>query len=196
MNRYKRLLKLREKAFFTVSDVAWVFKIKPESAWTLCSRYLKEGIFVRLKKNVYVLEQSWQGWGRDDFLKISNFLQVPSYISFLTALSYYEVTTQVQRDFFESASLKRSREFKVKGVVFNFYKLKKEFYFDFVKKKDIFIASKEKAFLDSVYLYSFGKYRIDFDSLNLDRLDKARIKKVMKVFPEKTKTIAEKLCRI
>ena len=196
MNRYKTLLKLREKRFFTVSDVAEVLKIKPESAWTLCSRYLKEGIFVRLKKNVYVLEQSWQGWGRDDFLKISNFLQVPSYVSFMTALSYYGLTTQVQRDFFENASLRRSRRFEVKGVVFNFYKLKKEFYFDFVKKGAIFIASKEKAFLDVAYLYSFGKYRIDFDSLSLDKLDKKRIKKIMKVFPEKTKAIVRKLCRI
>ena len=196
MNRYEALLGLREKRFFTVADVALVFKIKPASAWTLCSRYLKQGIFVRLKKNVYVLEQSWKSWGRDDFLKIANFLQVPSYISFMTALSYYGLTTQLQQDFFESASLRRSREFRVKAAAFNFYKLKKELYFDFVKKGDIFIATKEKAFLDCVYLYSFGKYRIDFDSLSPDRLDRARIKKVMKIFPQKTRMIVRKLCKI
>ena len=195
MNKYKTLLKLREKAFFTVSDVAEVFRIKPESAWGLCSRYLKEGIFVRLKKNTYVLEQNWQRWNRDDFLKISNFLQVPSYVSFMTALSYYGITTQVQRQFFENASLKRSRKFEIKGVAFNFYKLKKKYYFDFVKNRNIFIASKEKAFLDSVYLYSFGKYRIDFASLNLDKLDKGRIKKIIKVFPKKTRANVEKICK-
>jgi hypothetical protein len=114
----------------------------------------------------------------------------------MTALSFYEITTQVPRDFFECASLKRSVKFDVRGVAFNFYKLKKEYYSDFVKKEQLFIATKEKAFIDSVYLYSFGKYKLDFNSLDLDKLDKEKIKKALKIYPEKTKAIAEKLCKI
>jgi hypothetical protein len=81
-------------------------------------------------------------------------------------------------------------------VAFNFYKLKKEYYSDFVKNGQVFIATREKAFIDSVYLYSFGKYKLDFNSLDLDKLDKASIKKSLKIYPEKTKSIVERLCKI
>lgn len=193
---YLKLQKLKSKLYFTIEDMADILNIKPESARVLASRYVKGGIFLRLKNNLYVLEQNWDASSRDYFLRISNFLQVPSYISFMSALSIYEVTTQVQRNFFESASLKRSRRFEVRGAVFNFYKLKKEYYFGFVKKEDIFIATKEKAFIDALYLYSFGKYRIDFDSLDLDKLDKAKVKNLLKAFPRKTSNIAKRLCKI
>ncbi len=193
---YIKLQKLKSKLYFTIEDMVNLLTIKPESARVLASRYVKSGVFVRLKNNLYVLEQNWAAAPREYFLKLSNFLQVPSYVSFMSALSIYEVTTQVQRNFFESASLKRSRRFEVKGAVFNFYKLKKEHYFDFIKKEDMFIATKEKAFIDAVYLYSFGKYRIDFDSLDIDKLDKTKIRELLKVLPQKTKNIVTRLCKI
>lgn len=194
--RYAELRKLKERLYFTVEDLQNLLGIKPESARVLCTRYSKKGIFIRLKKNFYVLNERWDGFSQEDYLKISNLLQVPSYISFMTALSFYEITTQVQRDYFESASVKRSVRFNIKGITFNFYKLKKQHYFDFIKKGDIFIATKEKAFIDAVYLYSFGKYRLDFSSLDLDKLNKGKIKKILKAYPQKTIGIAKKLCGI
>ncbi|MFH1777535.1 MAG: type IV toxin-antitoxin system AbiEi family antitoxin domain-containing protein [Candidatus Omnitrophota bacterium] len=123
---YEKLLKLKlkQKPYFTVEDLAEVWKIKPASAKVVCSRYVKKGIFIRLKKNFYILEENWEHFSRDHFLRTANFLQVPSYVSFMTALSLHEVTTQVQRDFYESASVRRSVQFTSRGVVFNFYKLK------------------------------------------------------------------------
>lgn len=195
--KYREIsVELKGKPFFTAKDLADALGIKPQSAWVLASRYVKNGLFLRLKNNFYILAEVWQNLSRDDFLKISNFLQVPSYISFMSALSYYEVTTQLQRNFFESASLKRSRKFDIKETAFNFYKLKKQYYFDFVKIDGIFIATKEKAFVDSAYLYSFGKYKPDFSSLDLNKLDKDRLKKIIKPFPRKTRAIIKKLCRI
>lgn len=193
---YSDLKKLKERLYFTVEDVQDICGIKPGSVLVLCTRYTQKGIFVRLKKNLYVLDEKWGNYTREDFYRISNVLQVPSYISFMSALSFYEVTTQVQRDFFENTSLKRSVRFDIKGTAFNFYKLKKKYYFDFIKKNDIFIATKEKAFIDSVYLYSFGKYKIDFSSLDLDKLDKKRVTKIMNLYPIKTKKIVSRLCRI
>lgn len=192
---YRQLQKLREKLYFTAQDVAGIAGIDSASSLVLCTRYTKKGIFVRLKKNFYVLEQVWENFSREDFFRISNFLQVPSYISFGTALSRYGVTTQLQQDFFESACLKRSRKFDIKGVAFNFYKLKKEYYFGFVRENNIFIATKEKAFVDSAYLYSFGKYKIDFSAIDLGKLDRGKIREIIKVFPGKTKSIIKKLCK-
>lgn len=193
---YSKLQELKGKLYFTAQDMADLLKIKPASAKVLCSRYVKNGLFIRLKKNFYALENSWENASQDYSLKIANILQVPSYISFMTALALYDITTQVQRDFFESASLKRSRKFEIGKKEFNFYKLKKLYYFDFIKKDDIFIATKEKAFVDSVYLYSFGKYKIDFSSLDLDKLDKNKINRIARTFPPKTKKIIKRLCKI
>ena len=194
--KYSELQKLSERLYFTTGDVAELLKVQVPSARVLCTRYVKEGIFVRLKKNFYVLGQNWEGYSREERFKIANFLQVPSYISFMTALSLYEVTTQVQRDFYESASLKRSVKFDTKGTVFNYYKMKKDYYFDFIKRDEVFIATPEKAFVDMIYLYSFGKYAVDFASLDMEKLDKGRIREIAAVFPQKTKNIVRKVCRI
>jgi predicted transcriptional regulator of viral defense system len=188
--------KLSDKIYFSITDLVSILDIKPESAKVLASRYTKKGIFFRLKKDFYVLAQNWQNYTNDQYLKIANLLQVPSYISFMTALNYYEVTTQVQRNFFESAAQKRTISFDIKGTIFIYYKLKRQLYFDFSRMDNIFISTKEKAFIDAIYLFSFGKYKIDFDSLDLTKLDKQIIKKIIKVYPEKTKKIVKGLCNI
>jgi len=193
---YTKLKRLEKKPYFTVEDVAAAFGIKPESARVLCSRYAKDGVFVRLKNNFYIPQQKWEGFSGREFMIISNFLQVPSYISFMTALSFYGVTTQIQRGFYENASLKRSARFEAAGASFSYYKLQKQHYFDFVKKDGVFIATKEKAFIDALQLYCFGKYSIDFSSLDLKKLDKNKLKVILRAFPEKTKKTVKKLCGI
>ena len=193
---YSKLRTLKERFFFTVGDIADLFGIKPPSARVLCSRYVRDGIFVRLKNNLYVLEQNWDRYSRQDFIRLANIIQVPSYVSFSTALSFYEVTTQVPGNFFESACLKRSVKFQVRGTEFAFYKLKKELYFDFVKQNDYFIATKEKAFLDAAYLYSFGKYKLDLSALDIKKLDKNRLTGLLKRYPAKTRDTVRRICRI
>lgn len=193
---YIKLRELSEKKFFDIEDLQDLLKIKRESVRVLCSRFTKNGFFIRIKRNFYVLNETWENFNQEDFLKISNLLQVPSYVSFLTALSVYELTTQVPQNQFESAALKRSTKIEIKDTVFNYYKLKPQHYFSFVKKDGIFIATKEKAFIDSVHLYSFGRYRLDFSSIDFSKLDKNKLKKILEAFPKKTKTIVKKLCKI
>jgi len=194
--RYPELRKLKHKAYFSIEELPGILKIRPESARVLCSRYAQSGLFVRLKKGIYVLGERWEGLSREEFLKIANLLQVPSYISFQTALSYYGLSTQVQQNFFESTSLKRSLKADIKGAAFRYYKLKKPYYFDFTKRDGVFIASPEKAFLDAVYLGSFGKYKLDMNAVDIDKLDRKKLKNMLKGYPEQTKKIIKKLCRI
>jgi predicted transcriptional regulator of viral defense system len=82
---------------------------------------------------------------------LANFIVSPSYISFATALSYYGLTTQVQQNFFESVSLYRTKITEIDGNIFKYSKIKEEFYFGFVKKDNFFIATPEKALVDSLY---------------------------------------------
>ncbi|MEN6422493.1 MAG: hypothetical protein ABFD76_11165, partial [Smithella sp.] len=125
-----------------------------------------------------------------------NILQVPSYISLMSALAYYDVTSQVQKSYQESICLKRSIVYNVREAVFNYIKLQEQYYGDFVKTDGIFIASKEKAFMDAAYLYSFGKYRFDIDSLDIKKLDMKKLKNILKIYPQKTKETVKKLCGI
>ncbi len=194
--KYSELRKLREVDYFTTDDVAELLNIKISSATVLCWRYTKKGLFIRLKKNFYVLKERWQKNSNPDFYRISNILQVPSYISMMTALSFYEVTTQVQRNFFEATGIRKTVEYDIEGISFKFYKIKRTLYFDFLKKDDFFIATKEKAFLDAIYLYSFGKYTLDFDSIDLKKIDFERLTTLLQKFPEKTEKIVKRICKI
>lgn len=194
--RYDKLKNLRKKLYFTAEDVADALGIRRSSSLVVCSRYTKRGIFIRVKRNVYVLEEAWRNYSTADFLKLSNFLQVPSYVSLTTALSFYEITTQVQQNYFESISLKRSAQYNVKGAHFKYYKMKKQYYFGYIKDKNTFIAIREKAFLDLVYLHSFGKYRADFNAMDFGKLDLNKIRKLYKLYPSKTRAMVETLCKI
>lgn len=191
---YLKLRELNKDIYFRVEKVAKTLDINTSSARVLCNRYVKAGFFIRIKRDFYILREKWENLGKDEFYKIANLLQVPSYISFFTALNFYEVTTQVQRNFFESASVKRTKNFKIEEVVFNYYKFKPDLYFDFEKKDGIFIASCEKAFLDCIYLYSYGKYKFDISSLDLKKLNIRKLKNISKIYPEKTRRLIEKLC--
>jgi predicted transcriptional regulator of viral defense system len=190
------LQQLNNLPYFTIQEAADIFGINIKSASVLCSRYAKRGLLVRLKNNLYITLQRFEGISKKELCNIANRLQVPSYISLMTAMDYYEITTQMQGNFIESISLKRTIEYEPSGVMFKYYRLQKKYYFDFEKINGLFIASKEKAFIDAVYLYSFGKYNLDKSSLDLNKLNKIKIKKLIKAYPEKTKNIVRKLCRI
>jgi len=192
--RYADLRTFRDRLYFTVEELQDLLGISRESARVLCSRYVKKGLFIRLKKNFYILSESWEGLSTENLLKISNLLQVPSYISFSTALTFYEVTTQVQRNYFECASVKRSARFEIAGTAFNYYKLQRKYYFDFIRKGDLFIATKEKAFMDSIYLYSFGKYKLDFSALDMERFEKRKIIALSEIYPERTRGVIKRIC--
>lgn len=195
----KTILKLQvlsRRPYFTTEEVAESLGIQMASARVFCSRYAKQGLLIKLKNGYYITSQKWDNSRREDRYSIANILQVPSYISFLTALAYYEITSQVQRDFVENACLKRSVSYEVKGTAFKYYKLKKKLYFDFVKQDGIFLATREKAFLDTIYLFSFGKYKIDLGSLDIGKLDQDRIRKLVKAYPAKTRKIVVALCKI
>ena len=145
-------LKKIKKFWFGYEDIARALGISAASARVTASRYARQGILLRMKKNMYVLKEVWNAAGREDKFQLANMGQVPSYISLMTALDYYEITTQMQRDFFESVAVKRSKEIIMDGSVFRYVKLAANLYNEFKKEKNFFIATPEKALLDAFYL--------------------------------------------
>jgi predicted transcriptional regulator of viral defense system len=193
---YQNLQQLQEKLFFSAGDVAELVHIKSASAYVLCSRYVRKGIFVRLKKDFYVLDRNWERYTEHDFFRIANFLQVPSYISCLSAMSFHGLTTQVPRNWFESVSLKRTTRINARDKVFHYFKLKKTCYSGFEKMGDIFIATKEKALADACHFSAFGSYAVDWSAIDVNAVDKSMMAQISDAFPARTIRIIRDVCRI
>ncbi|MCK5345146.1 MAG: hypothetical protein KAR20_17170, partial [Candidatus Heimdallarchaeota archaeon] len=145
-----------------------------------------------VKRNIYILKERWMGFDREQKFIIANIYQVPSYISLMTALDYYEITTQMQRDFIESVILKRTVTKEIEETVLNYTKISNKLYGGFLKKQGFFIAEPEKAFLDAVYLTSFGRYNLDMPSIDFSKLDVKKIERMAKSLPLKTRTFLTK----
>ena len=178
---------LKENLFFSSEDVAVLFGVTRASAQVFCSRQVKNGAFIRLKKDFYLLDERRPYLDRQDFFAIANHLQVPSYISCTTALVYHGVTTQAPQGWYESVALKRTIQYGAGGATFPYFKLRKDFYFGFTKIGPFFMAQKEKAFLDACHLSAYGRYAFDRAALDLDRLDKAVLETLMAPFPDRTR---------
>jgi hypothetical protein len=110
----------------------------------------------------------------------------------MTALDYYEITTQMQRGFFESIAVKRTIEIHLSGSVFRYTKVTSGLYFGFKKEADFFIATPEKALLDAFYLMSYGRYALDISAVDAEKLDRDEIRRLSKEFPPKTKDMLKK----
>lgn len=179
------------KLYFGYEEISRVLGITPESARVSANRYVNQGLLVKLKRNIYVTKEKWKILERDEKFALANLVQVPSYISLMTALDYHEITTQIQRDFIESIAVKRTKEKAVENTIFTFTKIQPNLYFGFERMKDFFIAVPEKAFLDALYLTSLGRYSFDVASLDFNKLDEYKVRKLGKRFPSKTKRLLD-----
>lgn len=180
------------KPYFGYEEIARVRGISLDSAKVTASRYVRQGLLLRLKKNIYVRRDVWNVANKEDKFRLANLGQSPSYISLMTALDYYEITTQVQQDFFESVAVRRTKEIQLNGSVFRYSKIDERLFFEFKKENGIFIASPEKALLDAFYLMSYGRYTIDISALDADKLDRKIIKQLSREFPLKTQNMLNK----
>ena len=188
--RLNELFQIR-KLYFGHEELARILGITQDSARVAASRYVRQGLLVRIKKNLYVLKDTWKNASLEEKFQIANIVQVPSYISFVTALEYYALTTQVQRDFFESIALKRSKEILVQNTVFKYTKISRDLYFGFQRYKNFFIAKPEKALLDAFYMMSLGRYSLDLSAIELDRVDQEQLLDMSKLFPRQTQKVMQ-----
>lgn len=185
---FMNLIKLRhiKKLYFGYEELSRILGISTDSARVTASRYVKMGLLVRIKRNLYVLRDSWDTASKEDRFRIANLGQTPSYISLMTALDYYNITTQMQRDFFESVAVQRTKTLSVEGTVFRYSKISPDLYFGFKKKGGFFIATAEKALLDAVYLTSYGRYAFDLASIDPEKINRSEIEKLSRPYPLKT----------
>lgn len=186
-----RLNQLRQirKRYFGYEELARVLGIAPASARVAANRFVGQGLLVRIKRNMYMLREVWQAADREEAFAIANLVQVPSYISLTTALDYYDITTQMQRDYYESVATVRTQQVDVDGTVFRYTRIAPRLYSGFRREKGFFIATPEKALVDAFYLMSLGRYALDVSALDDTRLDLKGLKAASRDFPEKTRKL-------
>ncbi len=183
---------LNDKLFFSVEDISKERRISIGSSRVYLSRKIKKGDFLRVKRDFYIKTERFSNMGLEEFFYISNFLQSPSYISLMTALNFYDMTLQVPR-IIENICIYRTKIYTVKDFEFKYYKINRKLFFGYIREGSFFIATKEKAFFDMLYLASFGKYQFSISEINLDRFDKKILINLEKKYPEKTKQFFRKI---
>lgn len=163
-------LKASREAVFSFSDM---FKIlnKPKAYAKILINRLSKRELTRLEKNKYALR------GTNPFLVASNLI-FPSYISLISAYSYYGLTTQLPRIFYV-ITLRQRKPLSYEGNFIRFIKFKASRFFGFkrevLENKFFFVAEVEKAVIDSLYLPEYCNisetfFAIKNASLNLEKL--------------------------
>ncbi len=179
------------KLYFGHEEISRVLGISLQSSRVSANRYVKHGLLIRIKRNMYVLSEKWRTLEREEKFILANLLQVPSYISLMTALDYYEISTQMQRDFIESVALKRTKEIEAENSIFTYTKINTNLYKGFKKEEGFFIAVPEKAFLDAFYLMSLGRYSFDIASIDFNKLNRDETFRLIKMFPAKIQKVMD-----
>jgi predicted transcriptional regulator of viral defense system len=185
------IIKLRNisKLYFGYEELSRALDISRASARVTASRYVKMGLLVRIKRNLYMLKETWDNSGPRERFMLANLGQTPSYISLLTALEFHNVSTQMQQNYIESIALQRSKSIAIERTLFRYSKIAKALYYGFSKQDDFFMASPEKALVDAVYLVSFGRYALDFSSIDDEKVNPYEIRKICEPYPHRTKKL-------
>jgi len=181
----KKDFRNRAQPYFTVEDISDLTGNSLATTRVFLSRKVKNNELIRVKRNLYVLPDDWNQFSEKDLFQLANVIQTPSYISYTSALSYYNITTQVTSSVIESTNLMRSKEFAVESVMFVYHYCQKDFFFGYDKQDNVFIAMPEKALIDCLYLLSFGRYALDLEALDLKQIDWKLLQKWLKKYPKR-----------
>ncbi len=162
---YLESLLRSSKTIFTIKDIAllWKEEITPAVRVRL-SQYVKRGKLIRVHHGVYAKD------GYYDKFELAVKIYTPSYISFETVLTRAGISFQYYGNIFVASYV--GREIEVAGQKIAYIKIK-----DYVLSNtigiehlnDVAIASKERAFLDRIYVSR--DYHFDhLDVLNWDKV--------------------------
>lgn len=164
---------------FTSLEFQRLFGVSSNTAQRFLERNTKSGYFIRLKRGLYTSKLL----GPHPFL-IANKLYEPSYISFETALSFYDLIPETVYSI-TSATTKPSREFYALGQHFSYTTLKKLAYQGYAPHRQdettIFIAEPEKALADTLYLVNIGRRNLP-ERVEMRKINQKKLKQFLKIF--------------
>ncbi len=167
------------KSYFSITDLAKIVDLDRNALRVAVSRAIKNGDLFKLTK----------GWYTNDINNISfENLAVniynPSYISFQSALNYYNILSQ-QTIGLTLATIKRKKEINIANNLIIYHHLDSNLFWGYKKQADYLLAEAEKAWLDLAYLSLNGYAHFDPSEMNLELLNKNKLKKYLNKFNNK-----------
>ena len=165
---------------FTIKDLALLFPgTERANLKAKTNYYVKKGVLKSLRRGVYAKSDY-------NFFELATKIYTPSYISFETVLAREGIIFQHYKTVFVASYL--SRKIKVAGIDIQFRRLKENILLDrrgILQKENYAEASKERAFLDALYLYK------DYHFDNLDALDRKKVFSLLLLY--QSKALAKKI---
>lgn len=136
--------------------------------------YVKQGDLIRLTRGIFVLNRKYNK------RELAGSIYIPSYISFETVLRDEGIIFQYYETIFVAGPFSKSTILDNNKIVFRTLKKIVLYNSAGVEDKDGFsIATKERAFLDTIYL--FPNYYFD----NLNKIDWDKVFELVKIYNNK-----------
>jgi predicted transcriptional regulator of viral defense system len=171
------------KTVFTFKDISLIWGDTDKKATiSAINYYVKTGNLYRLRRGFYAKDKNY------DKFELATKIYTPSYISFETVLAKAGIVFQYYSQIFVASYL--AREIIADAQKYSYKKIKDEILtnsFGIENKENYSIASPERAFLDTLYLYK--NYHFD----NLSPLNWEKIFEILPIY--KNKTLEEKASR-
>ncbi len=176
MTKLIQKIKNIPKSHFSFADLKKISDLSDESLKVAISRMIKNKEITKLKKGVYasdIFKVNWEGFA----VETHN----PSYLSFEWALAKYNILSQKPINLTLTTS-KRSKKITTPQNIIIYHHLQPKLFWGFVKEDNYLLAEPEKAFLDLAYVSLNGYAKFDVEEMNLELLDKIKLKKYLKKF--------------
>jgi predicted transcriptional regulator of viral defense system len=170
------------KKYFSLKDLSKISNLGGNSLKVAISRLARTGKVVKLVNGLYTQDINDISW---ENLAIN--IYSPSYVSFESALNYYNILSQ-QTFSLTLATSKRKKDVNIHNYSIVYRHIKNNLLWGYIRKDDYLIAEPEKAFLDLAYLSLNGYGYFDPKEMNLSLLNKGKIKKYLKRFNNKKLT--------
>ena len=154
-------------------------KVAPHTAIFL-SRALKDGLIHHINRGNYINSFLYGFPAVED---VACFLKPPAYITCEWALNIHGISLQapvVCTVVTLSTSVGKKRNIQYQGITIEFSKISDRFFFGFIKHDNYYLATPEKAILDTLY---YRRMIPAFDELDLDDVDYETLVKMAAKFP-------------
>lgn len=165
---------------FSSLDIQRVFSASRKTVERFLSRCIRKGLIIKLRKGFYCFST----YIPSEF-EIANRIYQPSYISFDSALSHYQMIPETIYAI-TSATSCATRSFIINNLHYTYQKIKKEAYGGYRPQNiggfTVLIAEPEKALADYLYFIDLKKRSLAYERLDLKKIKKEKLIKYVKLF--------------
>ena len=141
---FQRELGKNGVSVFSLLDACRIVGKKPAYCKVFLGRLVKARKLLRIERGKYCLPDA-------DLLEVASNLVSPSYVSFLSALAFHALTTQIPVEV-QVACLRQKKPVYFGNSKIAFVKIKRSALFGFKREGNAFVAEPEKAVVDGLRL--------------------------------------------